>query len=82
MTCELHCCQAEPSIEHSKYVGVGLPLNANVAEVERIVPVGPDVIVVSGPSTKKVRCAGEASVFPARSVARTRKVCEPAARPL
>ena len=58
--------------------------NVNVAEVLATVPDGPAVIVVSGAtvSTVHVRVAGVASVFPAASVARTRKVCEPWARPV
>jgi hypothetical protein len=50
------------------------------------VPDGPDPIVVSGAvtsggmATVHVRLAGVASVFPAPSVARTSKVCDPFGR--
>ena len=52
--------------------------NVNVALVLLTEPVGPAVIVVSGAtvSTVHVREAGEASVLPAASVARTWKVCD------
>jgi hypothetical protein len=59
-----------------------------VAESLVDVPDGPELIVVSGAvvsgggtSTVQVRLAGEASVLPAASVARTSNVCEPFARP-
>src|SRR4051794_22535462 len=45
---------------------------------------GPEIMVVSGTaaSTVQVCAAGEGSVLPAGSVARTRNVCEPSARPV
>ena len=48
----------------------------NDADVWLITPVGPPVIVVSGAavSTVKDRVAGDASVLPAASVARTENV--------
>jgi hypothetical protein len=60
----------------------GLPANVNAAWFVLMVPVGPELIVVSGAvgSTVKVRLGGFGSVFAATSVARTRKVCEPSAR--
>ena len=56
-------------------------MNANDAELELIVPVGPLVIVVSGAavSTVNVRVAGVASTLPAASIARTRNVYVPSA---
>src|SRR3954452_2454009 len=62
--------------------------NAKLAEPVATVPLGPDEIDVSGAvvssgvvSIVHVRVAGEASVLPAPSVARTLNVCEPSARP-
>ncbi len=60
-------------------------MNANVGVLSLVVPVGPDVIVVSGAvvsgggavSTVKTRVAGDASVLPATSVARTDTECAP-----
>src|SRR3954451_25429571 len=63
--------------------------NAKLAELVVPVPLGPEVIDVSGAvvsagvvSTVHVRVAGEASVLPAPSVARTSNLCDPSARPL
>jgi hypothetical protein len=54
-----------------------------LAEVLDTEPVGPAVIVVSGGAiTVQVRLVGVASIFPAVSVARTWKVCDPLARPV
>ena len=63
--------------------------NANVGERAVVVLAGPLVIVVSGEVvspgvpdgavTVHVRVAGEGSVFPAPSVARTSNVCVPVA---
>src|SRR3954471_9451804 len=62
--------------------------NAKLADAELTVPLGPDEIDVSGAvvstgvvTTVHVRVAGEASVLPAPSVARTSNVWEPSARP-
>ena len=55
-----------------------------LAALEVTVPVGPEEIVVSGGVvswTVQVRLAGVASTLPAASMARTRKVWLPAARP-
>ena len=52
-----------------------------LADVVVTVPDGPAVIVVSGGvTTVQLWLAGVASIFPAISVARTWKVCEPSAR--
>jgi hypothetical protein len=61
----------------------------NEAAVLVTVPLGPELIVVCGGVVSdagswmvQLRLAGVASVLPAASIARTRKVWEPAARPL
>ena len=56
-----------------------------VADVLDVVPIGADVIVVSGgaespETTVQVSEAGVASVLSDASVARTSKVCDPTAR--
>ena len=63
-------------------------MNEKLADDDVTVPDGPEPIVVSGgvvsgggTFTVQVREAGEASVLPAPSVARTSNVCEPFARP-
>ena len=59
--------------------------NSNEAEPEPTVPEGPVAAsVVSGAvvSEVHVRVAGLWSTFPARSVERTEKVCEPSESPL
>ena len=60
-------------------------VKAKLATVSATVPVGPEEIVVSGGVvswTVQVRAAGVASTFPAASMARTRNVWLPAARPV
>ena len=54
-------------------------MNANEAEADPTVPLGPLAMVVSGvvPSTVQVHVAGDGSTTPAASRARARKVCEP-----
>ena len=54
----------------------------NVGVLSLVGPEGPAVIVVSGGvvSTVNDRLAGDASVLPAASVARTSNVCAPSAR--
>ena len=77
---EVQASQAPSSSLHSKVAsGVGRAENASVAVVDATVPVGPESIVVSGAtvSTVQVRVASVASVLPAASVARTRKVWAP-----
>jgi hypothetical protein len=55
-----------------------------VADVEFVGSEGPESIVVSGAvvSTVQVRVAGEESVLPALSVARTENVWEPSLNPM
>src|SRR5687767_3371051 len=57
---------------------------AKVADVSLVDTSGPLSIVVARPvvSTVQVAAAGLASVLPAASLARTRNVCSPSARPL
>ena len=65
-------------------------MNEKLAEAEPTVPDGPAEIVVSGgvrirqdgTLTVQVRVAGDASVLPAASVARTLNVWEPSASPV
>ena len=68
---------------HSNVEPVSLDEKANEAAAEAVGPLGPEPIVVSGAtvSTVQVRLASLASVLPASSVARTRKVCSPCASP-
>ena len=63
-------------------------LNVKLASPVVAVPEGPPVIVVSGAvvsgggtATVQVRVAGDASVLPAASLARTSNVCDALARP-
>ena len=63
---------------------VSVEVNVKLAELEATVPDGPEAIAVSGGVvswTVQVRLAGVASTLPAASMARTRKVWLPAARP-
>jgi hypothetical protein len=86
----VHAAYALESSLHSKVEADSLELNANEALVTEVVPVGPDEIVVSGAvvsgggvvSTVNERAAGEASVLPATSVARTDTLCAPSLRAL
>jgi hypothetical protein len=59
-------------------------VNVKRADLLATVSIGPSVIVVLGAtlSTVHVRVAGDASVLPAASVARTANVCGPCARPV
>lgn len=61
-----------------------LPLKLNVALVLLLGLPGWLVIVVSGASisTTQVKLAGAPSTLPTLSIARTWKVCEPAAKPV
>ena len=65
-------------------LAASVEVNVNVADVLATAPDGPAVIVVLGAtvSTVHVRVAGVGSTFPSVSIARTRKVCEPWARPV
>jgi hypothetical protein len=68
---------AEPT-RHWK-VAVSLAENSNVGVESFVVPVGPAVMVVCGAtlSTVMLRIAGERSMLPAASLARTSNVCGP-----
>jgi hypothetical protein len=89
---ETHTANAAPSSAHSKTDPASSDENAKVAESRFTVPEGPEPSVVSGGSVSAggggggsgsaivhVRAAGEVSVFPTASVARTSKVWLPAA---
>ena len=75
---------------HSKTELASVAVNAKDGVLSLDVPVGPDVIVVSGAvvslggggavSTVNERVAGDASVLPATSVARTATECVPSLR--
>jgi hypothetical protein len=78
---------------HSKVDPDSVELNEKLADVEVVVPEGPDPIVVSGgvvsgggvegaASTDHASLAGVASTFPAASVARTEKLCPPTFSPV
>ena len=77
----VHEPQAPPSTRQSKLEPGWLAEKANVGVVSFVGPEGPLSIVVCGAavSTVKLREAGVASTFPARSVARTSNVCAPSA---
>ncbi len=70
---------APVSTRHSKTEFASVAVKANVGVLSLVVPVGPEVIVVSGAvvsgggavPTVNERVAGDASVLPATSVART-----------
>lgn len=72
-----------PSRAHSN-VAASVAVNSNVAELDATVPLGPDVIVVSGGvlSTTQVRLAGVGSGAPAPSIALTWKLCAPSPSPV
>ena len=72
-----------PSISHSKVEAPSVDENVKFALAELEGSVGFESMVVLGAtvSTVHVYCAGEASVFPAASVARTLKVWLPSERP-
>jgi hypothetical protein len=81
-----HAVNVSPSRRHSKPAPGSVAEKPKSAEPERCVPDGPVSIVVSGgvtsaASTVQVRLAGVASMLPAASMARTRKVWLPALRP-
>src|SRR5436309_632839 len=71
------------STAHSKRAPGSLAANANAADDDATVPLGPAEMAVSGGvvSTSHAACAGEASALPAASSARTWKACCPSARP-
>ncbi len=78
---EEHGAKAPSSTRHS-YVTPAPPENSKAGVGSSVVPVGPEVIVVSGAivSTVNVRAAGVGSTLPAASSARTSSVCRPSAR--
>ena len=78
----VQAAKAAPSSEHWKLEPVSVELKLKLGPVELDGLDGVDVIVVSGAvsSIVHVYVAGVGSVFPTASVARTWKVCEPAAR--
>ncbi len=74
-------------MRHSKLEAASLEEKLKLAVLAAVEPEGPAVMavsggVVSGVLTVHVREAGVASVFPAKSMARTWKVCVPGARPV
>jgi hypothetical protein len=73
-----------PSSEHWNVEPGSLDEKANVALVLVVVPLGPDVIVVSGAvvSIVQLRLAGLESTLPAASMALTRNWRFPAGRSL
>ena len=73
--------QGPPSKRHSNVVPSSLEEKPNVGVGSFVAPAGPESIVVSGGllSTLKLRWAGEASLFPAGSMARAWKLCGPSA---
>ena len=75
---------APPSILHSNVEPGSLEVNSKLADEELTGSPGALVIVATAPSpsTTKVRDAGLPSLLPKPSTERTRKVCEPAPRPL
>ena len=79
MAGELQPIQAPPSSLHAKAEGDSLEVNAKLAEVDEVVPEGPDVIVVCGAvvSTVQPRSAGVGSAKPEMSRARTSNVWLP-----
>ena len=73
--------KAAPSRLHVKVEPLIVEVNWKVAVVDVTVPLGPEVIVVSGGTTTvQLWLAGVASTLPAVSVACTWKVCAPPAR--
>jgi hypothetical protein len=74
---------AAPSRLHVKVAPLALEVNAKLAEVALVGPLGPKVIVVVGTevSTTQVKESGLGSTLPAPSLARTLNVCEPSPSP-
>ena len=82
---DVQAANAALSSEHSKLEPCSLPEKLNVALVLRVVAGGaPEPIVVSGAAVSMVQLwvAGDWSVLPAASVARTRNTWSPAERPV
>ena len=81
----MQAANAAPSSEHSNVEPCSLPEKLNVAFVLWVVAAGaPEPIVVFGAAVSMLQewVAGDWSVLPAASVARTRNTCGPAARPV
>ncbi len=74
-----HAANAPPSTRHSNVVPGLSPVNSNSGVASPVGPDGPAVMLVCGGSvsTVKVREAGEGSVLPAGSTARTSSVWRP-----
>ena len=85
---DVHAVKVAPSSEHWNVEPDSLAEKANVALVEFVLALGPDVIVVSGGVVSaaswivQLRLAGVVSALPAASVAKTRNVCDPVLRPV
>ena len=81
---EVHEAKAPPSSLHSKLDPPSLDVKEKLGSASLSGSGGEAVIVVCGSvrSIVQVWLAGVASVFPVESVARTSKVCEPAAKPV
>ena len=79
----VHAAKAAVSSLHSKVEPASVAVNVNVAVFGLLLPLGPPVIVVSGAvvSMVHVALAGNASVLPTASFARTENVCDPVASP-
>ena len=79
----MHVANGAPSRLHSKLAG-SVAEKVKLAVVSAVGSAGPDMIVVSGAvrSTVQLKLAGDPSVFPAASVARTSNACAPSASPL
>ena len=83
MTGEVQEPYEPESSAHSNVAPGSFEENTKVAVVRAVVVAGPSSIVVSGArSIVQAWVAGLASVLPAASVARTRSVWSPAARPV
>jgi hypothetical protein len=84
----VHVTHAPLSTRHWKVEPLSLELNPNAGVGSLVGPLGPEVMVVCGGVVSagalivQLCVAGEASVLPAASVARTPNVCDPVARPL
>ena len=83
----MHGANPAPSSEHSNSAPAALLENAKRASVDEVAVDGASSISVSGSTGSGARggsivqrySAGDASTFPAASVARTRNTCSPTA---
>ena len=80
----MQAAKAALSSEHSKLAVVSGELKLKLALEDVLGLLGEAVMLVSGAvvSTVQLKLAGVASTFPAASLARTWKVCEPSVRPV